>query len=129
MSQRPLVVAFHLCEQIVVDDQTRRVSPINCFTRWLIEGPPAEPQTFRAVAILASGHGSIPAALTIDPLDTGETIYRREFTVQFADPLKYYWCMLRLRRVVFPVTGVYQASLQVGGEGLASMRFLVFHKE
>lgn len=129
MSQRPLAVALLLCEQVIVDEKTKRITPVNCISRWIIEGPLSEQQSFHAVAVLTSGHGSMSAALTIDRLDSGETVFRREFTAHFTDPLEQYRCMLRLRRVVFPLGGVYQASLFMDGESVASTRFSVLQKE
>jgi hypothetical protein len=81
MSQRPLAVALVLCEQVVVDDRTHRVTPVNCFTKWLIHGPLTEKQSFYAVAVFANGHGGIRARLEIERLDTAESIFRREFTI------------------------------------------------
>jgi len=71
----------------------------------------------------------MPASLRIERLDTGDTIYLREFSVGFADPLEQYCCMLRLRRVEFPVAGGYQASLLMAGESVAAASFSVLHKE
>ena len=129
MSQPPLAVGLRLCEQVIIDDRTRRVTLVNCFFRWVVEGPLSERQTFHVVAVLTSGHGTMPAALMIDRLDTGETVFLREFNVRFADPVEHYWCMLRLRRVEFPVGGVYQATLLIDGESIASTRFSILHKE
>src|SRR5436190_9342158 len=129
MSQRPLAVTLLLCEQIIVDDKTKRITPVNCFSRWIIEGSLTEPQSFHVLSVLTSGHGSMQAALMVDRLDTGETIFLREFAARFADPLQQYRCMLKLRRVRFPVGGVYQASLFMDGETVASTRFSVLHQE
>lgn len=129
MSQRPLVVALLLCEQVIVDAKTKRFTPVNCFWRWLVEGSLSEPQSFHVVALLSSGHGTMAGALTIDRLDTGETIFRREFLADFVDPVEQYRCMIRLRRVQFPVANVYEAILTVDGENIASNRFSVLLQE
>jgi hypothetical protein len=129
MSQRPVAVALLLCEQVIVDDRTKRLTPVNCFSRWFIAGPLSEQQSFHAVAVLTSGHGTVPGALMIDRLDTGETIVQREFRLRFADPVEQYSCLLPLRRVKFPVGGVYQATLLMDGDSIASTRFSVLHKE
>ena len=67
--------------------------------------------------------------LTIDRLDTDETIFRREFQADFLDPIEQYRCMIRLRRVQFPVAGVYEAILTFDGENIASSRFSVLVQE
>jgi hypothetical protein len=69
------------------------------------------------------------AALTIDRLDTGEMVFRREFPASFADPIEHYRCMVRLKRVQFPVGGAYQATLFMDGESIASTRFSVLQQE
>jgi hypothetical protein len=129
MSQRPLAVGLLLCEQVIVDDHTKRLTPVNCFSKWVIEGPLEEPQAFYAVALLTSGHGSMPAALWIERLDNGDIVFLREFKVRFEDPLEQYRLMLRLRRVEFPGAGGYQASLWMDGESIAVARFSVVQKE
>lgn len=129
MSQRALAVALLLCEQVIVDAKTKRLTPVNCFSRWSVEGPHPEPQSFHVVALLTSGHGKMAGALSIDRLDRGETIFRREFVADFLDPVEQYRCMIRLRRVQFPVAGAYEAVLVLDGENIASSRFSVLLQE
>ena len=129
MSQRPLAVALMLCEQVIVDAKTKRLTPVNCFSRWSVEGSLSEPQSFYPVALLSSGHGKMAGELTIDRLDTGETIFRREFLAEFLDPVEQYRCMIRLRRVPFPVAGAYEGILALDGENIASSRFSVLLQE
>src|SRR5438874_13362972 len=123
MSQRPIAVALLLCEQVIVDAKTKRFTPVNCFSRWLVEGSLSEPQSFYVVAVLSSGHGKMAGALTIDRLDTGETIFRREFLADFVDPVEQYRCMIRLRRVPFPVAGVDDAVPTREGDNIDYSRF------
>ena len=128
MAQRPLAIGLMLCEQVIVDQKTKRLTPVNCFSQWNIEGPISERQSFYALAILSSGHGSMLAELNIDNLDFDEKVFRHEFTIGFTNPLEQYRCIMRLR-VPFPASGTYQASLIMDGESIATARFFVAQKE
>jgi hypothetical protein len=81
------------------------------------------------VAIFANGHGGIRARLEIERLDTAESIFRREFTVPFKNPLDQPSCLIRVRHLVFPVASAYQAMLYVGDDCLVLRRFVVAHEE
>ena len=129
MSQRPLAVALLLCEQFIVDDKTHNVTPVNCFIRRVVDGPLDEPQSFAVFVLLTNGAGTMPAELEISRLDNEEAIYRMGFQVQFENPLKQVYCLLRIRRCVFPVAGTYEATLYVDGESIALRRFVVDQKE
>jgi hypothetical protein len=122
-------VALLLCEQLIVDDQTQNVTPVNCFSRRILDGPLDEPQTFAIFCLLTDGLGTMPAELEITRLDTDEVIYRKRFELRFDNPLQQLRCLLRVRRCVFPVAGAYQTSLLVEGESIALRRFLVVHEE
>lgn len=125
MSQRPLATALFLCEQIIVDEKSKRIIPVNCFSRWHIDGHLTEFQSFHALAFLTSGHGQMRGEVTIGRIDNEKVVYRRPFSAEFGDPLEQYRLMVRLREIRFTVTGQFQASLILDGECVAATRFSV----
>lgn len=71
---------------------------------------------------MVNGHGSMPAKLVIERLDTSEYTYEREFSVSFADTLQELMGIFRVRAHYIPVHGVYHAMLIVDGESIAQKR-------
>jgi hypothetical protein len=129
MNQRPIAVALLLCDQFIVDDRTQNITPVNCFSRRVLDGPLTEPQAFGVFLLLTDGLGIMSADLEIVRLDTEESVYRKEIEVRFQSPLQQVRCLLRVRRCIFPVAGPYQATFIVEGECVALRRFLVLHQE
>jgi hypothetical protein len=129
VNQRPTITGLLLCEQVIVDDKTHHVTPVNCFAERRVEGPISKEQTFFVFALLTDGQGEMAAEVGIDRLDNLENVYRKRFPVRFDHPLQQFRCIVRVRELVFPVTGGFQASLTVDGECLAVRRFLVAAEE
>src|SRR5439155_9729276 len=97
MSQRPAGVSLVLCELAIVDDRTRNVTAASCFSRRVVEGPLAFMPPFYVVATLAGGHGTMPATLVLERLDTLEVTYERAFTLHLTDPLQEQTGIFRVR--------------------------------
>src|SRR5262245_47935958 len=119
MSQRPLVLGLLLCEQVIIEERTRNVTPVNCFSRRTVEQFPADPFPFTAFAILRDGQGEIELRVTVERLDTLDEIYRRVLRVRFTDPLQEVRCLFRIRDCPFPAAGHYQVGLLADGEPIA----------
>jgi hypothetical protein len=118
-----------LCELAIVDEKTRNITPVSCFSRRVVEGPITLMPPFYVVAAFVNGHGATPAKLVIERLDTLEITYERDFTLNFADSLQELSGIFRLRPPVIPVFGYYQAVLSVGGDVIAQKRFSILAKE
>jgi len=127
--KRPTVAGLLVCDQVIIDDKTHNVTLVNCFTEREIDGPLSDKQTFFVFALLTDGQGNLSAELEIDRLDNLEKVYRKQFSVKFDHPLQQFRCIVRVRNLIFPVTGGYQVSLSFGGECITVRRFLIAAKE
>ena len=63
MSKRPVAVGLLLCEQIIVEEGTRTVTPVNCFTQRLAAAFPWIAPPFTVVAWLTNGAGEVARGL------------------------------------------------------------------
>ena len=125
MIQRPVAIGLTLCEQVIIEEGTRRVTLVNCFTRHTVERFPSETFPFIVFAILADGLGEMLLEVVIHRLDTLEETYRAGQQVRFADPLQNLRCSLRILDCSFPVAGHYQVGLFVGGEMVAQRKLFI----
>lgn len=129
MSQRPAAIGMLVCEQVIIEESTRNVTPVNCFTARTVRQVPSEPLTFSVFAMLTDGNGEIRLDLTVERLDTLNELHRRTVTARFGDQLENIRCIFRLRDFSFPVAGAYQLVLYADGEIIAQRRFQVSKKE
>jgi hypothetical protein len=129
MNQKPVAIALLLCEQVIIEESTRNVTPINCFTRRRVGGSPVELFPFVAFAILTDGLGEVPLELRIERLDTFEAVFRRVLSYRFNDPLQTIRCIVRVRDFAFPEPGEYQLSLLTEDETLAQCKLVILEKE
>jgi hypothetical protein len=57
MADLPLAVGLLACDLVIVDDRTRGVTPVNCFSKRAVRGPFPTSFTFYLVAALTNGNG------------------------------------------------------------------------
>jgi hypothetical protein len=126
---RPVAAGLHLCELAIIDQKTQKVSAVSCFSRRVIDGGVEFMPPFYVVATLANGHGTMPAQLVIERLDTMEVTYERRVSLSFANSLQEVTAVIRVRGNAIPVHGYYHALLIVDGEQIAQKRFSIFRKE
>ena len=129
MKQRPVAIGLLLCEQIIVEDKTHNITPVNCFTRRPADTFPSTPPPFVVLAILTDGSGEIPLEVLIQRLDTLDEVYRTTRSFHFTDPLLEMRCTVRIRECSFPVPGPYLVSLLADSEMIAQRKLVLNHKE
>jgi hypothetical protein len=125
MSQRPMVLGLLVCDQVVIEEGTRNVTLVNCFTRLKAAKFPTEPKRFVVFAALTDGLGDIQLDVLIERLDTLEEIYRESRRVEFTNRLQEVRYVFRVTDCSFPVAGAYEISLTADGESLAAHKFRV----
>jgi hypothetical protein len=122
MAQIPVVLGLLACEQVVIEERTRNVTLVNCFTKWNIGTFPSEPQRFSVFAAMTDGMGNIVLKLVVQRLDTAEDVFHESRTLPFADRLQEVRFLFRVRNCSFPVAGRYDLILFANGSELARHR-------
>ena len=95
MRQIPVARGLAVCDCVIVEERTRNISMINCFTTKRVSAFPAEVR-FAIVAFLADGNGDIPMIVCIERLDTVETVYLSSHTLTFHDRMQEVRFVLRI---------------------------------
>ena len=127
--QRPVVLAFVLCEQYIVEEKTRNVTLVNCFSQRFVEQDPPEPLSFVALAQLSAGQGEMPMGLVIERMDTLQRVFERYGRVRFSEQLQESRFSARVVNCVLPILGPYQVLLFAEGELIALRKFHLSQRE
>lgn len=122
MAELPITRGLFLCENVIVEETTRKVSLINCFTKLFVEAFPSPPQQFYAFAILTNGYGTMPLRFVLTDLYDGSELLEHEGVLEFADPLDERRALIPVRNMVFDTPGLYEISLESNGAYLARAR-------
>jgi hypothetical protein len=112
MSQRPSATGLLLCEQLLIDDGTKNVTPVNCFTRRVAENFPWTAPPFIALAWLIDGHGEVLLEVVVERSGTMDALYRRAEQFRLTSPLQQVRLSLRLQGITFPQPGSYRVLLR-----------------
>jgi hypothetical protein len=116
MIQRPVAVGLVVCEQVIVEEGTRNITLVNCFSQLQSEEFPSPSHRLAVFATLTDGVGNGTVSLVIARLDTLEEVMTLDHPVHFADPLQEAWVIFFLDQFSFPVPGRYQFGLSLDGE-------------
>ena len=85
--EKPQARSLILCDYFVVEESTRNVSLINCFTRKFFDQFPAPPITICVYCALSNGFGQFPIKLRIERLEGIQWSYESSQNVMFLDRL------------------------------------------
>jgi hypothetical protein len=128
MNHRPIAIGLLVCEQVIVEEGTGNVTPVNCFSRRRVPSFPADPFPFVVFAFLTDGAGQIPLEVLIHRLDTLEDIYRRADSFHLLSRLQSWRYILRIRHCSFPVAGQYQVTLLADNDVLAQHKISILQE-
>ena len=129
MQQKPVPIGLVLCEQVIIEEKTRNITPVNCFSQRTVEGFPSLPFPFILFAIITDGLGDMTLEIVIQRLDTLDEIYRASVPFRFAHPLQEARCTFRIRNCIFPVAGRYNVMLLADQELVAQRRIRIVQTE
>src|SRR5947199_10311108 len=105
MAPAPAAIGLTLCDYVIVEQGTNKISIIGSFTRLRLSPFPAIASPFSVCALLTGGLGDITMELKVTRLDTGaETAVHRK-QLHFPNKLAEVLYRPRLPKVVFPVPG------------------------
>jgi hypothetical protein len=129
MVPTPVALGLALCDYVIVEERTKKVSLIGTFAGIRVNEFPATPSPFSVFAVLTDGQGHATIRLSVVQLETDEEVYAYQSQVHFADPLAEVSFHLRVHQCVFPAAGAYQFTLLVDGDWVAQRRIRVYSAE
>jgi hypothetical protein len=87
MIQMPNCVGLTLCEKVVVEETTHRLTLVNCFQSVEIEDLPWEMELFYRVFCLTDGIGEGKLFVRVSDMDTMDEFHEFWMSAAFDDPL------------------------------------------
>jgi hypothetical protein len=125
MNGLPVCRGLILCEQLIVEEGSKNVTLVNCFSGRIVDDFPSPPQRLVVYAVLAGGRGTIPVTLRVVRLSDGEIILNQAQPCRFADPLGEVRFVYRLTTLIYSDPSWYEFALVSGSEVLAQTRIRV----
>jgi hypothetical protein len=118
-------VGLLLCKETIIQEGTKNITLVNCFTQLSVDAFPSPPQSFYVFAALTGGLGDGIIQSLAHRLDTFEEIYSVERQDHFPDRLVEVRVLFRVSKCSFPVPGQYQFSLRIDQGLIAQCRLQV----
>src|SRR5262245_22970608 len=115
MSPAPTALGMQLCDGLIVEEHTRRVSLISCFSALRSAHFPTGFRPFWVFADLTDGSGLGTAELMVVRAASGETVYAESKPIRFVDRLRVVQYGWRVSGCSFPAPGRYFITLRVDG--------------
>jgi hypothetical protein len=122
MDRTPAVVGLTLCDLVIDEALTHKLSLVGSFTEILVDELPGLAEPFSAVTFLTDAQGVIDLELRVTDAATNELIETRHQRVYSPHPLAVVYSNIRVKHCSFPRPGVYVFSLWAGPELLAQRR-------
>ena len=128
MATKPIVLGLSICDYVIVEEKTKKVSLIGHFSGLAVDEFPTKALPFSVYAALSDSVGRLKIRLVVTRLDTGEVTYEVENQVSFPDKLTAVHLVCRLNNCEFPAPSWYQFTLLSENEWLAQRRVRVYAK-
>ena len=126
MPQRPSAVSLMLCDHVVFEQGALKPYLLGVFNGVATDRFPTAPQRFDVFAALTDGLGAVRMTLRVMHLETDQEIYAQQMNVTFPDPLRIVNMRLRVRRLVYDVSGNYLFALTADDQEIAASRVRVY---
>ena len=118
----PLARGLFLCDVLIQDAQTNKVSLVNLFDRVRATEFPAQAKPFVVYALLTNGSGDVDLAVEVESLDGLQVVYTRTMRARFPDRLAALHVRFNVIGCIFPRSGAYQVTLYANGDPVAQTR-------
>jgi hypothetical protein len=129
MVPTPVAVGLTFCEKLIVEEATRNLSMVNCFSQVRATSFPHLSAPFFVVAALTNSQGTGTIELALTRLETDELIQRWQYPIQFPDRFAVVRVRFRISDCSFPAPGRYQFTLLVDGEWAAQRDMKIVQPE
>jgi hypothetical protein len=129
MMPAPIALGLTLCDYVLVEEGSKKVSLIGSFIGIRAAKFPFVPLPFCVFAPLTGGLGDGRVELSVTDLDSNEEIYSLVRALRFPDRFVEVHVLFRLSECEFPQAGSYLVTLLIDGDWIAHRRLRVYSME
>jgi len=123
-----MVLAINVCDTIIRDELTHKVSLIGLFSTISTPGFPCTHDRMHIYIAMTGGHGKHKMDVRMVFAKTGAVVVGVQGPVEFQNPLQVVEVNLEWRRVQFGEPGEYRVQVLCDGKEIGSRKFAVQHK-
>jgi len=123
--EHPVPRGLFLCDLVIVEAQTGKVSLVNTLDRFRCPVFPSVPKPFVVYAFLTDGIGDVDLTIEIEGLARLEQVYSYTTRVRFPDRVAATHFKFTVTDCSFPRPGLYQVVLYANRNPIAQTRIEV----
>ena len=129
MIQSPTCVGVILCEKFVVEENSRKLTLVNCFQRIKVSELPWAAEPFYVYFCLTDGIGAGTLLVEIVDSESLATVHKLPVAIQFDEPTKRKRIVTYVTGCTFEAPGRYQVTITADSELVALAVFDVKLRE
>ena len=126
---KPVVLSINICDSIIRDEITKKVSLIGLFSAIRAKKFPSTHSLFHVYAALTNGHGAYKTSLKIVNIEDSTTILHIDGDLNIIDPLQIVELNIGLQGVSFAKAGKYSVQIWCNDSPIGSRDFMVVNEE
>lgn len=123
----PIVLSINLCDTIIRDESTKKVSLIGLFSVIHSQTFPVKHPEMHVYVALTNGHGQQDIDVRFVPLDSNNPLVGIKGQLNFQNPLQVVELNLKWRGVEFSAPGEYLVEVLCNGNRIGDRKFEVIN--
>jgi hypothetical protein len=125
---KPIVLALVLCDTIIREVGTNKLSLIGTFNGIFANNFPCTHPSLSVYIAITEGRGKVPCKVRMTSVD-GQTVFELPGQLEFAGPNSVGELVFQLQQIRFERPGVYAIEFWAGDDLLASRRLIALQLE
>lgn len=122
---KPIVLSVNICDTIIRDETTKKVSLIGLFSAIKANTFPSTHSLFHVYVALTNGHGLYKTSLRIVNIQKNEVLISIDGDLNVANPLQVIELNVGLQGLRLSGPGKYSVQVLCEGEPIGSREFMV----
>ena len=122
----PICPGLTICNYVLIEERTTKVSTIGAFNVFRAKAFPFSPLPFCVFTILTGGHGDAAVELMVTDLESDEEVVSVSSAMRFRERFSEVRVLFRLSAIQFLKAGAYLFTLLVDGDWVAHKRVRVY---
>lgn len=122
MPVKPIILAVILCDSVIRESGTNKLSLIGTFNGIFAANFPCTHPSLCIYIAITEGRGKVPCKLRLIALEDNQLVFDLPGQIDFGGPTSVGEMVFQLQHVRFEKTGVYAIEFWAGDDLLASRR-------